>query len=79
MNPSDDAPHLTACQLAARWTVSSRTLERWRKIGRGPMYLRWGRWVRYPLSAVITFESAHSIKTGPEHSSRRDNGRARAP
>jgi hypothetical protein len=48
---------LTEADLASRWAMSPKTLQRWRMEGRGPFYLKMGRRVNYPLNAVIAFES----------------------
>ena len=43
-------------ELAQRWGVSPKTLQRWRSEGRGPRYLMLSKRVSYPLEAVIDFE-----------------------
>lgn len=35
-----DVVHLTQKQLAARWSISEATLERWRSEGIGPKFLK---------------------------------------
>lgn len=59
--PSDDMmpAHLTQQDLATRWSVSVRTLERWRADGYGPPWLALRGSVRYCLSDVLAFEAAH--------------------
>ena len=49
--------HLNEMELAKRWEMSHRTLQRWRMDGRGPVYLKLGKRVNYPLNAVIAFEN----------------------
>ena len=44
-------------QLARRWKLSHRTLERWRWIGCGPSYTKIGRRVVYRLVDVEEFEN----------------------
>ena len=39
--------HMMQKQLAQRWCVSERTLERWRIIGWGPIFLKIGGRVIY--------------------------------
>jgi predicted DNA-binding transcriptional regulator AlpA len=51
--------HLTQTQLAARWQVSTRTLQRWREDDKGPAWIRIGALVRYRLADVEAFEAAH--------------------
>lgn len=43
-------------ELAQRWGISPKTLQRWRSEGRGPRYLKLSKRVGYPLDAVIEFE-----------------------
>ena len=50
------ACHLNQAQLAARWGVSPRTLERWRWRGQGPRFLKLGGRVAYRLSDIELFE-----------------------
>jgi hypothetical protein len=50
--------HLTQLDLARRWRVSPRTLERWRWLGQGPAYLKLGAVVTYRLKDVEAFEAA---------------------
>jgi hypothetical protein len=48
---------LTEADLASRWAMSPKTLQRWRMTGNGPTYLKLGKRVSYPLNAVIAFEN----------------------
>lgn len=43
-------------ELAQRWGLSPKTLQRWRTEGRGPRYLKLSKRVSYPLESVIDFE-----------------------
>jgi hypothetical protein len=43
-------------ELARRWGISHRTLERWRSEGRGPAYLKLGGRVLYRLPDIEAFE-----------------------
>ncbi len=50
---------LTEQQLACRWNLSVKALQKWRLQGGGPEYCKIGkRLVRYPLSSVLRFETA---------------------
>lgn len=49
---------LTQKELARRWAISHRTLERWRWTGEGPDYLKLGGRVIYRLEDIMTFEAA---------------------
>jgi len=48
---------LNQIDLARRWRISHRTLERWRWQGTGPAYLRVGGAIRYRLGDVEAFEA----------------------
>ena len=53
------SPFLTERDLAVRWQVSVRTLQRKRKAGCAPDYIRLNGLVRYPIAAVIAYEVRH--------------------
>ncbi|MBR0658706.1 helix-turn-helix transcriptional regulator [Neoroseomonas oryzicola] len=48
---------LTQVELAHRWTISPRTLERWRWLHQGPRYLKIGGRVVYRLEDIEAFEA----------------------
>ncbi len=47
---------LNQSELAARWRISPRTLERWRCVGEGPSYMKLGGRVIYRTEDVEEFE-----------------------
>ena len=49
--------HLNQIELAERWNISKRTLERWRWIGEGPAYLKIGGRVVYRLEDIERYEA----------------------
>lgn len=49
---------LLQIELAQRWRISPRTLEKWRQIGAGPRYLRVRGRVLYALSEIEAYEAA---------------------
>ncbi len=57
------ARHLNQEQLARRWSLSPRTLERWRSTGTGPTYLRLGGRIAYRLEDIEAFETAGRRET----------------
>ncbi len=57
-HPNEAERHLTQLDLARRWRLSTRTLERWRWLRYGPAYLRLGRVVVYRLEDVEAFEAS---------------------
>ena len=48
--------HLNQVELATRWKISPRTLERWRWTGDGPAFIKIGGRVVYRLEDVETYE-----------------------
>ena len=48
---------LNQVELARRWKISSRTLERWRWRGQGPRFLKIGGRVLYRLEDIENFEA----------------------
>jgi hypothetical protein len=50
--------HLNQVELAARWKISPRTLERWRWTGEGPAFTAW------PESIRQLFAPARTVRTG---------------
>ena len=54
---SRNVVHLTQWDLARRWKMSHRTLERWRHRGTGVPYLKIGGRVAYCLADVEAYEA----------------------
>lgn len=46
-------------QLARRWGLSPRTLERWRWLRQGPVYFKLGGKVAYRVTDIDEFERAN--------------------
>jgi len=62
--PSKAAPerrtpvvHFNQIELADRWRVSPKTLERWRWLGEGPRFVKIGGRVVYRLVDIEVFEA----------------------
>jgi hypothetical protein len=53
-----DLQHFNQVLLARRWSMSPRTLERWRWLGQGPQYLKIGGRVVYRLADIEAYEAA---------------------
>lgn len=51
--------YLSQHDLASRWGMSIRTLERWRFFGQGPCYLKLGTRVLYHPDDIREFEQLH--------------------
>ena len=49
--------HLNQNELSRRWTISPRTLERWRWRNEGPAYLKIGGRVAYRLADIEAYEA----------------------
>ena len=65
-SPGDDPEAcLTQRQLAARWNMSPRSLERWRREHYGLPWLIIGGSVRYKLADVVSFERARRVDPRP--------------
>jgi hypothetical protein len=56
--------HLNQFELAKRWRLSPRTLERWRWLSLGPRYLKIGGRVVYRIEDVEAFEAAKMREAG---------------
>ena len=59
--------YLTQAELAARWRLSPRTLERWRWRKTGPSYTKLGCKIGYALADVLDYERRRrsEISTSP--------------
>ena len=79
--PPNELPHpfdrrqvpdllLTQDAVADHLGICARTLERWRMTGEGPTFVKIGRAVRYPESALTEWITAH------QHHSTADGGTA---
>jgi hypothetical protein len=58
-----DLRHLNQVQLSRRWSLSPRTLERWRWLKLGPAYLRAGGRIIYRLEDIEAYERANLHQT----------------
>lgn len=48
---------LTELELAMRWGMNPKTLQRWRATHRGPEYLKLGKKIQYPLAIIEDYEN----------------------
>jgi hypothetical protein len=55
--------YLNQQELARRWRVSPRTLERWRWLKTGPNYIKLGGKVVYALDDVEAYERRRRAET----------------
>ena len=58
--------HLSQYELAERWNLSYRTLERWRGEGIGPAYFKLGNRIGYRLEEIEIFEQRYLVQTTGE-------------
>ena len=65
MTAATETRHLSQIELAARWTLSPRTLERWRSTGEGPQFLKLGGRVVYRLEDVEAYEAEQIRQATP--------------
>ena len=63
--------NLNQVELAARFKISPRTLERWRWTGEGPAFLKIGGRVIYRLEDVEAFENAQRFESTSQHMQQR--------
>jgi hypothetical protein len=56
--------HLNQIEVAQRWRISPRTLERWRWLNLGPRYLKIGGRVVYRIEDVEAYEAAKMQEAG---------------
>ena len=61
--PGATSQHFSQHDLAMRWRMSVRTLERWRWLGQGPAFLKLGGRVVYRLEDIEAFEAAQRQRT----------------
>lgn len=57
-SPEKPARHFNQVELARRWNISPRTLERWRWLKQPPGYIKIGGRVVYTIEDVEAFEKA---------------------
>ncbi len=55
--------HLNQDELAGRWNISPRTLERWRWLKRGPAFIKVEGSVRYRIEDVEAYEAQQLRQT----------------
>lgn len=48
---------LTEEQLAERWVISPKALQKWRLTGEGPIFVKIGSRVRYSIDEIEKFEA----------------------
>ena len=56
--------HLNQIELSRRWSVSPRTLERWRCRGQGPCFLKIVGRIVYRLEDIEAFEAEQRREAG---------------
>ena len=57
--PPAERRYLSEAELANRWGIAPKTLQRWRNLGTGPCFAKFSKRVGYPLEGqggVLEFE-----------------------
>lgn len=62
----DGGRHLREDDLASRWRISRRTIQRWRAEGRAPAHLQIGGRILYRFEDIQDFEALHLRQRGEE-------------
>ena len=57
--------HFNQVELATRWRISPRTLERWRFTGEGPQFIKIGGRVAYRLEDIEAYEAEQIRQATP--------------
>ncbi len=57
---------LTVEETAELLSVSVKTLEAWRRLGKGPEFVKLGRAVRYTMRALDAFTRARTVRNSAE-------------
>jgi hypothetical protein len=57
--------HLNQVELATRWRISPRTLERWRFTGEGPQFIKIGGRVAYRVEDIEAYEAEQIRQATP--------------
>lgn len=57
---------LTVDEAAALLSVSVKTLEAWRRLGKGPMFVKLGRSVRYTMRSLDEFTRDRTVQNSAE-------------
>lgn len=70
-----DAKFLNQVDLARRWKISPRSLERQRWLGDGPPFVKIGGAVRYLLSDIEAYEQDRRRERTPNNSRHRETNR----
>ncbi len=63
---SHEDRRLTVDEAAALLSVSVKTLEAWRRLGKGPMFVKLGRSVRYTMRSLDEFTRARTVRNSAE-------------
>ena len=69
--------HISEKDLASRWNISFRTIQRWRLDGGSLPHFKAGKSVRYPMSAIEAFEENNIASPTSIFGNGGKNGRAR--
>ncbi|WP_138843656.1 helix-turn-helix transcriptional regulator [Rhodococcus pyridinivorans] len=52
---------LSRQEVADRYGIPARTLDQWASLGKGPRFIKIGRYARYRLEDVVAWENAQQM------------------
>lgn len=53
-------------QLAKHWGIKENTLQKWRSMGLGPIYMKIGGKVIYPIESIMEYEKNRLYRSSSE-------------
>ncbi len=65
-NILDTHLRLTEAQLAEYWGIRRNTLQKWRSLGIGPVYIKLGAKVVYPRESILDYERNRTYRGSGE-------------
>ena len=61
INVSIQNGRMTEKELSEHWGIKRNTLQKWRSLGTGPIYVKLGGKVVYPLEAIREYEKSRTF------------------
>ncbi|MBQ8038530.1 MAG: helix-turn-helix domain-containing protein [Lachnospiraceae bacterium] len=66
INVSIQNGRMTEKELSEHWGIKRNTLQKWRSLGTGPIYVKLGGKVVYPLEAIREYEKSRTFIAASE-------------
>jgi len=54
--PTKQKMMMNETELATRWNINTKTLQRWRSEGRGPRFMKMSKRIVYPIDEILDYE-----------------------